>query len=208
MKYPLAFAAAVAALLPAAALAQTDGSVTADLNVRQGPGSNYPVVATVPSGGDITIVGCLEGSSWCEVDADGTAGYAFSRYLAVEEGGSTVVVSEQPGLVGLITAPVSIAAGALGTIAGTLTGGGFGAGGSSSSAPSSSFQSPPEVIDYVRNNPPGEPVYLEGEAVPGAVIPAGIPLADVPDTQYQYVNVNGDYAIVDRSSRQVVYVVR
>lgn len=217
MKYPIIGAVALSALLPAAALAQTAGMVTTDLNVRQGPGSNYPVVATVAEGGSVTVVGCIENSAWCEVEAGGKEGYAFGRYIMADADGTRVGVTERPGIVGLVTAPVSTATGTLGTIAGAFTDGGS-AGQGVEAGRSTTFAernnnepalgSPEFVVKYVRENPSSDQVFLDGEAVPGAIVPATVDLKQVPDTEYAYANINGDEVVVEGSTRTVLYVVR
>lgn len=99
MKTNLKLAASVAALLltaPAAALAQT-AFTTNDLNMRAGPGVDYPRVATIPDDSRVNVNGCLNGYNWCDVTWAGNRGWvsgAFlnyaenDRYVAVEEWGA------------------------------------------------------------------------------------------------------------------------
>jgi len=48
------------------------GRVLVDLNVRQGPGTNYTVVKTLPANTEITVIGRNEASSWLVAAEDGT----------------------------------------------------------------------------------------------------------------------------------------
>lgn len=81
--------------------------VTADLNIRSGPGTNYRVIGTLPAGARVDVGGCT--GSWCRV----AGGYASARYLS-GSGVQEVVVN--PGYnaaaVGFGAAALGIAAGA------------------------------------------------------------------------------------------------
>ncbi|MCX2725120.1 SH3 domain-containing protein [Roseibium salinum] len=64
---PLAILGLLALALPAAAQPRPAiAYTTANLNMRTGPGTNYPVVATVPRGGGVTIFGCTPDFTWCD----------------------------------------------------------------------------------------------------------------------------------------------
>jgi uncharacterized protein YraI len=51
----------------------------ADLNVRSGPGIQYPVIAVIPDGVAVDSTGCQGG--WCHVVYRGHIGWASSAYL-------------------------------------------------------------------------------------------------------------------------------
>jgi hypothetical protein len=55
---------------------------------------------------------------------------------------------------------------------------------------------------------PVTPVYLNGEVVVGAGLPADVTLTPVPDYQYQYAYVNGQPVLVEPQSRRVTYIYR
>jgi len=74
---------AAAALSAAPAAAADHGYVTANLNLRAGPGTDYPVVATMQAGSGVTIYGCLSGWTWCDIDWRGNRGWAAGSYLQV-----------------------------------------------------------------------------------------------------------------------------
>ncbi|WP_181706761.1 SH3 domain-containing protein [Chthonobacter rhizosphaerae] len=77
------FAALVAlgvVALPAGASADP-GYTTGDVNLRAGPGTNYPRIAVVRRGSSVEIHGCLRGYSWCDVSVGYERGWISSRYL-------------------------------------------------------------------------------------------------------------------------------
>lgn len=91
----LAAAAACAMLaLSGAAVAQETVFAAADLDVRSGPGRDYPVVGLIATDGEATLLGCHESSGWCEVDAGGVAGWVEGGYLASADG--DVYINEGP----------------------------------------------------------------------------------------------------------------
>ena len=79
--------------LAAPALAAT-ATVATDLNLREGPGSNYAIATTMPAEAEVELVGCLEGAQWCEVTYEGTTGYAYAPYLAITEEEELVTVDQ------------------------------------------------------------------------------------------------------------------
>jgi uncharacterized protein YraI len=50
-----------------------------DLNLRAGPGTEYPVVAAMPAGAAVNVMGCE--ASWCRVAYNGTVGWASRAYI-------------------------------------------------------------------------------------------------------------------------------
>jgi uncharacterized protein YraI len=71
---------------------------TTSLNVRSGPGTGYPVVATLGDGQPVEVIGCA--GSWCEVDLGRGSGFASASYLRTAGARQTyrppVVVVPQP----------------------------------------------------------------------------------------------------------------
>ena len=65
---------------PANAQAAWANVITA-LNMRQGPGTQYGVVRTIPGGSTVPVYRCTSGYSWCEVSHAGTNGWVSARYL-------------------------------------------------------------------------------------------------------------------------------
>lgn len=68
------------ALPVAPALAQSAVTV-ADLNMRTGPSTQYPVITVVRRGSPVQLHSCTQGSSWCHVSHRGATGWVSGRYL-------------------------------------------------------------------------------------------------------------------------------
>ncbi|TIM17031.1 MAG: hypothetical protein E5Y74_30930, partial [Mesorhizobium sp.] len=54
-------------VMSGAALADTAVSAVTDLNVRAGPGPQYPVIGVLTAGQSATLNGCIENSKWCTI---------------------------------------------------------------------------------------------------------------------------------------------
>lgn len=199
---PLLLCAAVTGALVAlsgTAFADTPVSAVADLNVRAGPGPQYPVIGVLANGQSATLSGCLENSKWCMIaEADGP-GWVYSDYVTADIGGSTVVLTQRPPDAGItiVEPPADI-----GNYPDTYTG---------AIVPGDTLETidapPVEVRTYIESHRL-EPVYLDGEVVSGAVVPDDIDLREIPDYDYRYVYVNGQPALIDPATRRIVYVVR
>lgn len=72
-------AAAVIALGAASAADARPVLVTADLNVRTGPGTQYPSVGVIRGGSNAEVGRCFDG--WCEVVWGGLRGFSSQAYL-------------------------------------------------------------------------------------------------------------------------------
>lgn len=57
-------------------------TVTANVNLRAGPGSKHKSLGVVPAGTLVTVYSCRTGFDWCNVDYRGKRGYLAGRYLA------------------------------------------------------------------------------------------------------------------------------
>jgi uncharacterized protein YraI len=217
------FLAAGAAFFALAGVAAADQAVTSttDLNVRAGPGPQYPVVGMIPGGGNATLDGCVKGSKWCMVAFQGGSGWVFSDYLTADMSGSRVVVTERLADVptvqyedtgagaaaGLTTGAIAgaIIGGPGGAIGGAIIGGA--AGGVAGGAIETAVSPPDTVRTYVRERQV-DPVYLDGEVVVGAKLPESARLYEIPDYQYRYVYLNNQRVLVEPGSRRIVYVER
>ena len=61
---------------------------TNNVNLRQGPGTNYPVITTIPGGSTVEVSGCQ--GQWCNVVWQGQTGYAIvSSYSLGRNTGNT-----------------------------------------------------------------------------------------------------------------------
>lgn len=76
-------AVAGAFLLPAAAAEAASGRTTGDVNMRAGPSTKYPRITVLQRGTPVTVHGCLQGRSWCDVSAYRNRGWVSSRYLDI-----------------------------------------------------------------------------------------------------------------------------
>jgi uncharacterized protein YraI len=211
----------IALAMSGAAYAQTAATATTDLNIRSGPGPQYPVTGYIAANGAVTINGCLENSRWCTVSSSGGEGWAYSDYLTADLSGQQVVVTERYADIGVPVTTVddsdvvdgAIIGGASGALAGALIAGPIGAavgavaGGAVAGTTVGVVSPPQEVTTYVTQQT-AEPVYLEGEVVVGAAVPDTVQLVEVPQYEYRYVNVNNQPVLVDPGTRQIVYVYR
>lgn len=197
-------AAATAGLILAtavpAAFAAMSATVTTDLNVRAGPGPQYPVLGVAPGGSTAALEGCIEGSLWCRVNAGGVSGWAYSKYLQTGSGGSTVVISERRQELGvpLVSHEATGATVTVGPEPLELIG-------RVDDVPT--VAPPPTVRTYITENPV-EPVYLEGEVVLGATVPSSVAVQPIPEYEYEYVVVNNQPVLVEPSTRRIVYIYR
>ncbi|ESR23244.1 DUF1236 domain-containing protein [Lutibaculum baratangense] len=82
-------AAVAASALPVAAQAES-AYTTSALNVRAGPGPEYPIVTALPVDADVEIYACLEGRTWCDVTAASARGWVSGESLAYSSDGAIV----------------------------------------------------------------------------------------------------------------------
>src|SRR3984893_5740293 len=75
----IATCAAVLIALSAAGAEAAPALATNNVNMRQGPGTNYPVVTTIPGGSNVEVNNCY--GEWCSVTWNGQSGYAVARNL-------------------------------------------------------------------------------------------------------------------------------
>ncbi|RME73325.1 MAG: hypothetical protein D6784_12095 [Chloroflexi bacterium] len=55
-----------------------------NLNMRQGPGTNYPVIKSIPQGSEVTVVGRNEDGSWLVVETEDGQGWISGQADFVE----------------------------------------------------------------------------------------------------------------------------
>ncbi|MGV3635862.1 MAG: DUF1236 domain-containing protein [Pseudorhodoplanes sp.] len=87
-------AAVASAAMLSAAQAQTLGTATTDLNVRSGPDPQFPVIGMIRENRRATVLGCIDGSRWCQVDRRGRTGWVYSQYMTLS--GDVVAVLPAP----------------------------------------------------------------------------------------------------------------
>jgi uncharacterized protein YraI len=76
--------AGAALLLSTGAALAVPATAQTDLNVRSGPGTQYPVVGSIQAGETVDAGGCT--GSWCQVRFSGGSGFASRSYLAMGGG--------------------------------------------------------------------------------------------------------------------------
>lgn len=198
---PLALlTAAIAA--PAAATAATIGTATTALNIRSGPGPQFPVIGAIAPRGQAMINGCIQGSLWCQISFGGTQGWVYSQYLVTSVAGAApVIVSRQPAGVPVITYDQpAVTVGSAPPPVGTIIA-------EPADAVPLALTPPPTVGAYVETHPV-QPVTLNGEVVVGAGLPEDVALAPVPDYEYNYAYVNRVPVLVEPTTRRIVYIYR
>jgi uncharacterized protein YraI len=192
----------VAAALSSAASAATVASAMTPLNIRSGPGPQYGVIGAIHVRGQATIVGCIQGSLWCQVSFNGAQGWVYSQYLIATLSGRSLAVAETVGTMPAVTYQVPVET--VGTavpvpaITGTLI--------APPAAPPLALAPPPAVSSYVVSHPVA-PVYLNGEVVEGVGLPEDVALAPVP-YDYQYAYVNSQPVLVEPQTRRIEYIYR
>lgn len=101
--------AAIAIVMAMSAAAHAaPATVGTNTNLRQGPGTNFPVITTVPAGSVVDVVRC--GDTWCNVVANGSPGYMIARNLG-QGGPPPVAVAAPPPAVVVGPPPVVVAPG-------------------------------------------------------------------------------------------------
>src|ERR1044072_7502039 len=86
--------AGAALLLSTGAALAVPATAQNDLNVRSGPGTQYPVVGSIQGGETVDVGGCT--GSWCQVSFSGGSGYASRSYLAMGGGAPGPAVAAAP----------------------------------------------------------------------------------------------------------------
>ena len=185
-----------------AALADTPVSAVADLNVRAGPGPQYPVIGVLAAGQSATLSGCIENSKWCTIAEAGGKGWVYSDYVTADFSGSRVVVTRRP-----VDAGIAVVEPPVDDVYGNDNYTGAIVPGDNADAIESIGRPPAEIGTYVTDHRV-DPVYLDGEVVTGATLPDTVELREIPDYRYRYVYVNNQPALVDPGTRRIVYVMR
>ena len=199
------FAAALAsaATVSIPACAAIVAAATTPLNIRSGPGPQYSVIGAIPDRGQATIIGCIQGSLWCQVSYNGRQGWAYSQYMMATLSGRSLALAEMQNVPPVTyQAPAEVVGSAVPApvVTDTLVAPRPG-------APLVIAPPPAEVQSFVVNHPL-TPAYLNGEVVVGAGLPQGVPVGEVPGYDYQYAYVNSLPVLIQPSTRQVVYVYR
>jgi Bacterial SH3 domain len=96
-----AIAAAAFTAVSAVSADATPASLNTNTNLRQGPGTQFGVITTVPAGTLVNVIRC--GGAWCNVTVNGQPGYMIARSLS---GAAPVPVGAAPAPVVVAPPPV------------------------------------------------------------------------------------------------------
>ncbi|MGR3795162.1 SH3 domain-containing protein [Vannielia sp. SX4] len=205
---------AAALCVAATPILAAPATATTDLNLRAGPGPEFEVIGVIAGMDQAEVEGCIEEGAWCQVTYNGQTGWAHRGYLSGSATEATKVTTtrtvtymKEGGNEGAGAAAGAVTGGAL---AGALIGGPaaiaagvvLGANAGSEAVPEPETR----TVTYVTENPVA-PVYLDGEVVLGAGIPEDVEIYSIPESEYSYLNVNGQDVLV-RDDRTIVYIYR
>ncbi|MEP7330437.1 MAG: SH3 domain-containing protein [Betaproteobacteria bacterium] len=90
----------IALLLPATAWAQL-AFTTSTVNMRAGPDRSFPLVAWLPAGTQVNVIGCINGWSWCDVTVGFNRGWIFGQYLTMSFQNQPIIVGNAGGWLGV-----------------------------------------------------------------------------------------------------------
>jgi uncharacterized protein YraI len=86
---------------PPPAEAQTQAFTTMTVNLYAGPSGDYPIVAQVPGGVSLLVMGCLSSFSWCDVSLPGLRGWVWGEFLTSPWQGRPVPLVTYGAAIGL-----------------------------------------------------------------------------------------------------------
>lgn len=192
-----------AVLVASAGFAHAEMAATAinDLNVRAGPGPQYPSVGIATRGSSAYLDGCIQGSRWCRVDVNGVRGWVYAEYLQVQHEGAPVVVEQNQTSLGVPVVTYE-------TTASVVPAESQPGPGDELLGPVGDVDAitpPAEVRTYI-DTTPAQTVQLGGDVVVGAEVPADVTFQEVPNYEYRYTRINDRPVLVDPSTRRIVYV--
>lgn len=71
------------------------------VNLRAGPGMEYPVVAILLAGVPVTVQGCVADYRWCDVEAGPSRGWVYGGNIVYPYQGSNVPVISYGAMIGI-----------------------------------------------------------------------------------------------------------
>lgn len=95
-------AGALALAVPLLAAGQQTAYVGQQMNLRAGPAVEYPIVAVMQPGVQLTVYGCTPGYQWCDVQlSDGLRGWAYAPYLSYPQYGRSIALPNAAVSIGI-----------------------------------------------------------------------------------------------------------
>lgn len=186
------------------ARAEMLATTVTDIDVKSGPGQQYPSVGTATRGSQAALDGCVKGSRWCRIDVNGMRGWVFAQALTVEQNGGPVVVEQHGSDLGVPVVTYQTDDATTGSVQPISPSpddelvGPVGSG--------EAVASPPRMVRTYIDENPVDAVQAEGQIAVGSELPRDIAVRTIPDYQYSYVRVNGQPVLVDPGTHRVVYV--
>ena len=96
------------AILPALAQAQS-GYAAKTMNMRAGPARDYPLVAMLPAGIPLVVLGCVADYHWCDVEAGPNRGWVYAANIAYPYQGANVSLLTYGSVIGIGIVAFSVA---------------------------------------------------------------------------------------------------
>lgn len=169
---------------------------TVHLNIRSGPGEQYPIVGEMRWNSHGEVSGCVADYSWCHISTENGIGWAAGQYL-IENTSRGTETLQQFGAQSGIPVVVPEAFVPVGAVVAVPAGGEL----------IEAITPTADIIAYVSGQQVS-PAFVSGEIVVGVALPAEVELFDIPQSPYQFAVVNGATVLVEPTARQVVYIVR
>jgi uncharacterized protein YraI len=94
--------------LPGVAFAQQQAYTNSPVNMRAGPGGDYPIVTQLPGGVPVTVMGCISGYTWCDVVVPNLRGWVYAGRLSYPYQGGNVPILTYGTTIGLPIVTFSI----------------------------------------------------------------------------------------------------
>jgi len=110
MKYLKLMAALTVALASLPGVSQAQLAYAAkQVNLRAGPGMEYPVVAILLAGVPVTVQGCVADYRWCDVEAGPSRGWVYGANIVYPYQGANVPVISYGAVIGIGILAYSVA---------------------------------------------------------------------------------------------------
>ena len=110
MKYLKLVAGLAVALAALPGVSQAQLAYAAkQVNLRAGPGMEYPVIAILLAGVPVTVQGCVADYRWCDVEAGPSRGWVYGANIVYPYQGSNVPVINYGAMIGIGILAYSVA---------------------------------------------------------------------------------------------------